>query len=170
VQHLASPAVARPSCQTLGRVKCAANKAEVQCRRGRLGPSVRRRPAKPFVLCKQAPPSAWAVRPSGGQRTIGAVRKKNSEFVRLNKVFVSVAQPSRVRSQIHERRAHQLHQAQQSKGPRRISIAALCFIVGPAEYRSAWAAGPVRRQLSLAPRGVLPCGCRTNAALVRHAA
>jgi len=39
-----------------------------------------------------------------------------------------------------------------------------CSLVGPAEYRSAWAAGAARRQLSLGPRGVvlywLPEKCR----------
>jgi len=49
-------------------------------------------------------------------------------------------------------------------------FAASCFIVGPAGYRSAWAAGPVRRQLSLAPRSVVPRGCQRSAVLLHNAA
>jgi len=45
-----------------------------------------------------------------------------------------------------------------------------CSLVGPAEYRSAWAAGRVRRQLSLAPRGVVLRGWRSNTVLLHNAA
>jgi hypothetical protein len=45
-----------------------------------------------------------------------------------------------------------------------------CSLVGPAEYRSAWAAGAVRRQLSLAPRGVVLYGCQRIAVLLHNAA
>jgi hypothetical protein len=63
---------------------------------------------------------------------------------------------------------HQQQEAHEFNGQRG-AVSALFLIVGPAEYRSACAASPVRRQLSLAPRGIALHGCQKEA-VVHNAA
>ena len=145
------------------------NAPETHIRNGHPGPPVLRRSAN------QPSPATrlrFAVSPGcpsfGGQRTIGTSRTECIEPVRSNRHALFAVGRVRFPSQAHERRGHHhVHHGQQSKNQRNSSTRP-CALLGPAEYRSAWAAGRARRKLSLAPRGVVPRCCRTNTVLLHN--